>query len=261
MEYKYVLYEKKGPVVTITLNRPERRNSTSWEMLRDFFMAFQEFEDDAEARVNIITANGDAFCVGRDHRDTAEMAEMNEEQIATVLKGRERWTSFLLKPLNSGKPIITAIGGYALGGGFGLAMLGLLRVAADSARFQLPEMRVNLMRGYDLAQTQGIPFCVAAELAVGRRISAQRAYEVGLVNTVVPDAELIPTAMEMAEYIAELPPLALKYTMDGLQRARVIDQSLVELNALRTEILKGTEDAKEAARAFVEKRKPIFKGK
>lgn len=256
--YQYVLYEQKERTAIITLNRPERRNSTSWEMLRDFFMAFQQFESDAEVRVGIITGASGSFCAGRDHKETAEIARMTDEQRKKVEEERRKWTAFLLRSMR-GKPILTAVNGYAMGGGFALAMLGLLRVAAESATFQFPEVRVGLIRGYDLMQTQGIPLCVATELALGRSITAQRAYEVGLVNKVVPDAELMPTALEMAEYVASLPELALEYTIDGLERSRAIDLELRDLQARRTEKLKATDEAQEAARAFVEKRKPGFR--
>jgi enoyl-CoA hydratase/carnithine racemase len=260
MKYQYVEYDKKDHVVTIALNRQDRRNSTSWELVRNFLNAFKEYEDDSDARVCIITGKGAAFCVGRDHRDTAEMTKMSEEQVKQINYERNKWTAFLLKEL-SGKPIITAINGFAIGGGFALALLGLLRIAAETTVFQFSEINVSLMRGNDLFPMQGIPLCIAAELALGKRITAQRAYEVGLINKVVPDAELMPAAMEMAEYVAGLPPLALKYTIDGLQRSRITDLTLRELQAVRTEELKRSEDAQEAARAFVEKRKPIFKGK
>lgn len=256
MSYQFVDYEKKGRIVIIRMNRPERLNSQSQDMVRDITEAWRRFTDDEEAWVAIFTGTGRSFCSGMDVKEAAEAAARGEKRLPAVT------------PLAAGevtKPVIGAINGFALGGGFFWAMMCDLRVAAESATFQIAEVlrsRVPtfLIRGLVDVSSH----CQAVELGLGKKIDAQRACELGLLNRVVPDSGLMPAAMEMAEEILELPPLAARIVVEGmrkLRKSRMADAGTQEWIAPTLDRLLATEDYVESLNSFVEKRKPVYKGR
>ena len=255
MEYEFVDYEKKGRITIIKMNHPERLNSASRGMMRDVDQALRRFMDDQDAWVVIFTGTGRAFCVGMDLKEAAEAAERGEKYSRPMT---------LLDRGEITKPIIAAINGFALGGGFTLLMCCDLRIATESATLQIVEvLRGRLPDPLLLGVVDVFPHCLALELAMGKRISAQRAYEMGMLNRVVPDVELMPAAMEMAEEIIKLPPLAVSYTLEALRklrRVRMVDGIEKWIESTTAKLL-ATEDYEESVKSFVEKRNPVFKGK
>lgn len=255
-----VLYEKKGAVVYITLNRPKvlnALNQRTWEELRS---AFEDARDDAEVRGIIVTGAGDkAFAAGA---DISELAK------ATVVEA-EKSSSYGQEVLNLveslGKPVIAAVNGFALGGGCETAMACTIRVASENAKFGVPEVTLGLIPG--CGGTQRLPRLVGKGRALqliltGETISAQEAWRIGLVNEVVPAANLIARAEAVLKQIAANAPIAVKYSLDAANKG--LDTSQSEGFALEASyfgICASTEDKKEGTSAFLEKRAPQFAGR
>jgi enoyl-CoA hydratase/carnithine racemase len=254
-----LLYEKKGKVAYMTINRPRALNAVDPETLQELSQALLDFRDDAERWVAILTGVGErAFCVGADIKDMLPVLEEIRNEWwripPTVLRGLELW-----------KPIIAAINGHALGGGLELALACDLRIAAENATFGVPEVTLGIIPGWGGTQRlpRAIPAAKAAELLFfGQRIDAQEAYRIGLVNKVVPLSQLLPTAEEWAQRLCEIPPLAVRAAKEAMIRG--VEMSLEEglrLEAKLEDFLFATEDHREAKEAWLEKRKPVLKGK
>jgi enoyl-CoA hydratase/carnithine racemase len=254
-----LLYEKRGKVAYITINRPRALNAVDPETLQELSQALLDFRDDEERWVAILTGSGErAFCVGADIKDMLPvLGEIRNEWWRippTILRGLELW-----------KPIIAAINGHALGGGLELALACDLRIAAENATFGVPEVTLGIIPGWGGTQRlpRAIPSAKAAELLFfGQRIDAQEAYRIGLVNKVVPLPQLLPTAEEWAHRLCEIPPLAVRAAKEAMIRG--VEVSLEEglrLEAKLEDFLFATEDHKEAKGAWLEKRKPVLKGK
>lgn len=260
-KYKKIIYEKKDRIAIITINRPEVRNAVDPETIEELTNAWVEFRDDSQSWVAILTGTGDkAFSSGFD-LSTLGTAFQGEEPMA----GHGRVWYGLTKGLELWKPTIAAINGYALGGGLELALACDLRIAADHATFGVPEVRWNLIAaGGGLARLpRAIPLAKAMELILtGERMSAQEALQYGLVNKVVPLAEVMPTAIQMANRICENGPLAVRASkicaLKGLDTNLEDAMRLDEYFLLQ---LMHTEDIKEGPVAFLQKRKPEFKGR
>jgi enoyl-CoA hydratase/carnithine racemase len=257
MTLEFVVYEQQGGVVTIRLNRPERMNSLSRALIEDLEAAWQRFAADDEARVAIYTGTGKAFCAGMDVKEAAaadpNTVRIPEPPLTTFHAGEMR------------KPVIAAVNGYAIGGGFFDVLRCDLRIAGEGAVFQLAEVMRSVMPHPLVNGIAGaLPDCLVTELALGARITAQRAYEMGLLNGVVPDAELLEAATELADTIASLPPLAVEAALEGLRRARALrpdDEGLRRWQEDATRRLLGSEDYREALASFLEKRPPTYKGR
>jgi enoyl-CoA hydratase/carnithine racemase len=255
--FEFVEYERRGAVVVVRLNRPERMNSLSRALVRDLDAAWRAFVEDAGARVAIYTGTGKAFCAGMDVKEaaeaTAEEAVFPEPPLTIFHAGAVL------------KPVIAAVNGYAIGGGFFDVLRCDLRVAAESALFQLAEVQRSVLPHALIDGIAGaLPDCLVTELGLGRRIDARRAHEIGLVNRVVPDGELLEAALELAEEIAQLPPLAVQAIVEGLRRARALrpdDGELRRWQAEATARLRASEDYEEALRSFLEKRAPVYRGR
>ncbi len=256
MSYQFVDYEKEGHIAVIRMNRPERLNSQSQDMVRDLNAAWRRFMDDEEAWVAIYTGTGRSFCTGMDIKEAAEAAARGEKRLPAAN---------LLDAGEVTKPVIGAINGFALGGGFLWTMLCDLRIAAESATFQIAEVlrsRVPtfLVRGL----VDVFPHCQAVELGLGKKIDARKACELGLLNRVVPDSELMPAAMETAGEILELPPLAVRSVVEGvrkLRKSRMVGAEVEKWIASTQDELLATEDYAESLNSFVEKRKPVYRGR
>lgn len=256
-----VLFERTGNVARITLNRPESMNAFDPETLRLLGEHLQAFDADEDLRVAIVTGAGErAFCAGADlkrytKRESTGLAELWSKEQYFRPGGRG---------LNLAKPVIAAINGYCLAGGQELALACDIRIASTNAEFGAPEVRWSLLHGYGaLRLPQTVPLAVAMEmLLTGERIDAQRAYEIGLVSRVVPPADLMPTAMRLAERIAENAPLAIKATKELVLRGLHAspDDAVAYRNAVSS-LIRLSDDAKEGPRAFSEKRKPRFTGR
>ncbi len=246
-----IIYKKKNNIAYITLNRPEAMNAQNHEMVVETKDAMNDIENDPDVRVGILTGAGTkAFCAGAD------------------LKQREKpegWEPGLPNfPPEISKPIIAAINGYCLAGGFELALQCDIRIASENAQFGTPEVKWNLLDGYGcLRAGKDLPWAMMMEmLLTGEFISAQEAYRCGFVSKVVPLPELMPTAERIARRICENGPIAVRMTKYFAYRAQNIPLSEgLRLYSQLGRILHATEDAIEGPRAFAEKRKPVFKNK
>lgn len=259
MAFDNLLVERDGRVATITINRPKVLNALNGQTLDELRRAALELQHDADVRVVIITGAGDrAFVAGADINELAGQTPVSGRE--TALRGQHVFD--LLEHL--GKPVIAAINGFALGGGCELAMACTLRLAADSAKLGQPEINLGLLPGY--AGTQRLPRLVgtgrALELLLtGTPISAAEAERIGLVNRVVPAADLLTAARTLAGQLASQAPVAVRYIIDAVNAGG----SMPFADACRYEatlfgLAAATDDMREGTRAFLDKRKPTFKG-
>ncbi len=254
MDYETVIYEQEGPLVTVRLNRPQRLNAYSKEMRRDLNAAFAHFVGDPSARVAIVTGVGRAFCAGRDIKEQAE--------------GRmDNWSEITDRPPlhfapRSEKPIVTAVNGYACGVGFYLCLGGDIRVASETAQFNLPQLPTGLPGCWDVSMTQGIPWAVAMEIQLlGRMVPAQRMYEIGLLNKVVAPEDLQECALEYAHELLALPPQHLAVTMRMHRRVQFMpSEEMWKEQDENYNYLLTLSDTAEAAAAFAERRPAAFTG-
>jgi enoyl-CoA hydratase/carnithine racemase len=252
-------YTKEGRIAIFTINRPEVRNALNIETIRQFREAITDFRDDNELWVGIITGAGEkAFCGGADIKDTLPfMKEHSRDQWAmpaSIMRGLELW-----------KPLIAAINGMALGGGLEIVLACDIRIAAETARLGTTEVNLGLIPGWGGTQRlpRAIPKCKAAELLLmGKIIDAQEAYRIGLVNKVVPQAEVLSTAKEWAQVICQAAPLAVRAAKEAMLRGcdMTLEEGLRLENSLVASVM-ATEDFTEGTKAFVEKRKPNYKAK
>ncbi len=261
MAYKTIIYEKAGHVATITLNRPEKLNALSPELIGELYDALQSADDDESVRVIILTGGETVFAAG------ADLGAMDaaSPDVVQALKLRFAARNPFDYIEQIGKPVIAAVAGYALGGGCELAMCCDFRIAADNAKFGQPEIRVGLIPG--AGGTQRLPRLIGMTKAkqlimLGETIDADEAERLGLVNAVVPAEALPDEAKKLADRLAAKPPF-------GLRLAKLVmnmgaDRDLPSALALERQafaMLFATEDQKEGVRAFNEKRKPEFKGR
>jgi len=259
MAHEFATYEKKGKIAVVTISRPERMNALHPPANFELDSIWNDFEADPEVWVGILTGAGDkAFSAGNDLRFTAEhgrdMIRMAESGFGGLTSRTRCW-----------KPIIAAVNGYALGGGFEMALACDIIIAADHARLGLPEPRVGLMAG--AGGVHRLPRMIPQKIAMGylltgRHMTAQDAHRLGVVNEVVPLAELMPTAMKWAGEILECAPLSIRATkqaaLSGLGQPLEIAQKLQYAEAER---MRRSEDTVEGPRAFAEKRKPQWKAR
>lgn len=251
-----VEYKKKNHLVTITMNRPDKLNAINTDMFTALREAWIRYRDDEDAWLAIFTGAGRAFSVGAD-RSWFVKSVQGEDHLGIFLNTINRdpyWSGTL------DKPTIVAVNGYAIGAGLDLVLRADLRVAGESATFHQPEVeRGNVVIFFD-----NLPCAIAAEMISGFKITAQRAYEVGMVNRIAPDDQLMDVAVEMAEELLTRQPLALYHALkilrDMKNAATIMPRHLI--NHYTTELSKGlkkTEDWKEGVAAFLEKKKPVFK--
>jgi enoyl-CoA hydratase len=260
MAYENILVEKKDSIATVTINRPKVLNALNTKTFRELADAFTALHDDAEVRAVILTGAGEkAFVAGA---DISEFAGFTPDDARAY--GRLGWkTMWLIE--NIGKPVIGAINGFALGGGLELAMSCTFRYASDNAKMGQPEVNLGLTPGF--GGTQRLPRLVGRGrglelLLTGSPIDAATAERIGLVNKVVPQAELLAECEKTARAIAAKAPIAVRYMIEAVNRG--LDMGLeggMELEAGVFGLAFSTEDYKEGTTAFLEKRKAAFKGK
>ena len=255
-----VLYEKRDGIAYVTINRPKVLNALNTPTWKDMRTAFEDARDDVAVRGVILTGAGNkAFVAGADISELAHVAAFEAEQSS-------RFGQEVLDVIeNLGKPVVAAVNGFALGGGCETAMACTIRIAADSAKFGQPEVALGLVPGG--GGTQRLPRLVGKGRALqlilsGETISAQEAYRIGLVNEVVPAAELIPRAEAILKRIASNAPIAVKLALEATNKGLETSQSEgSSLEAAYFGLCAATEDKKEGTTAFLEKRAPQFRGR
>jgi enoyl-CoA hydratase len=259
MTFDNLLLARDGAVAILTINRP-KVNALNGATLAELRAAFEALQSDDTVRAIVLTGGGDkAFVAG---------ADINELAALTPAQGKEharlgQRTFDLIE--NLGKPVIAAVNGFALGGGCELAMACTLRVAADTAILGQPEINLGIIPGY--AGSQRLPRLVGKGRALemlltGDHIAAARAYEIGLVNKVVPAAELMAAATAMAQTLATKAPIAVRYIIEAVNQG--LDMPLAQGQFLETALfgaIASTDDTKEGTSAFLEKRKAAWKGR
>jgi enoyl-CoA hydratase/carnithine racemase len=256
--------EQHGKTLLITLNRPEKMNSLDQEMMTGLHDTWQRFRDDDDLWVAVVTGAGDrAFCSGRDLFAGAPGSfEYLQERKARGEPIEPHRQSFV--PSDLWKPVIGAINGYALAGGFALALACDLRIAADTARMGSMSVKRNLLGGGQIVRlTHYVPFAKALEiLLIGDHISAQDAERIGLVNAVVPQADLLPTALDWAERICKNGPLAVRAQKEVAYRSLELSwHDATRLEGEKYDEMLETEDVREGHLAFKERRDPVWKAR
>lgn len=248
-------YEKH--VALITLNRPKELNALNLQLMSELKEALKSLDEDENVRVTILTGNEKAFAAGADIKQMAgktAIAMYNIDQFST-------WDQIK----KTKKPLIAAVSGFALGGGCELAMTCDMIVASESAKFGQPEIKIGVMPGAGGTQrlTRAIGKARAMEMVLtGKFISAEEALGFGLINKVVPVEVYLEETVKLAQSIAEMSPVAIKMAKESVNRAfeTHLDEGL-HFERKNFYLLFGSEDQKEGMSAFVEKRKPDFKGR
>jgi enoyl-CoA hydratase len=260
MEYQTLLYAVKNRVATVTINRPDKLNALNALAKSELRSVFEALRDDDAVDVVIVTGAGEkAFVAGT---DIAELTVLNRQSgTAFAAGGQEVFDQIE----NLGKPVIAAVGGYALGGGCELALACHLRLASEKARFGQPEVNLGTMPGY--GGTQRLARLIGKGRALemiltGIQIDAAEALRIGLVNRIFPPQDLLPRAQAMAELIASMGQRAIR---GALEAVNATDETGLKEGLAREAALFGsccdTEDFREGTRAFLEKRKPAFKNR
>src|SRR6266480_3104756 len=257
MGYEHILVEIDAPIATLTLNRPKVLNALSPDLIRELTSALSELDADENVRAVVLTGGPKVFAAGADIGDMADRGPV--DQLLRDQTGR--WAPIA----GFTKPLIAAVNGYALGGGCELALTCDLIVAGDTARFGQPEINLGIIPG--AGGTQRWPRTAGKHAAMevvlsGAPITARRAHELGLVNKVVPSELTVAVAQRMARQLAEKPPLATRLAKESVLKA--YETPLGEGLASERRsfyFLFSTEDQKEGMRAFLEKRKGVFKGR
>ncbi len=260
MELETVRYEPDGEnIVLITINQPDKLNALSVQVLSDLDAAFKQARSDSGIKGVVLTGAGEkSFVAGADIRQFTKLNALKGHRFA--LRGQAIFNRIEEFP----KPVVAAVNGYALGGGCELALACHLRVASETATFGQPEVNLGIIPGY--GGTQRLPRIVGRGIATeliltGERIPAQRAYEIGLVNKVVPADELIETAKGYVRTIAAKAPLAVSMALDAIRMSDLPLRDGLRYEAALFGQLCDTEDFQAGVSAFLERRKAEFTGK
>jgi enoyl-CoA hydratase len=260
MSYETLLVERDGAVGVVTVNRPKVRNALNTQTLSELEQAMLELQRDDAIRAIVVTgAEEKAFVAGADINELAVLSPAQGQQHAR----RGQAVFDIIEHL--GKPVIAAINGFALGGGCELAMACTMRIAADTARLGQPEINLGIIPGY--AGSQRLARLVGKGRALeillsGEMVTAARAYEIGLVNRVVPAAELMAEARQMAMAVAAKAPLAVRYIIEAVNHG--LEMTLADgqfLEASLFGLVASSDDMKEGTSAFLEKRQPAWRGR
>lgn len=266
----HVLYEKTGHIARITLNRPEVHNAFSPESIVRLAEIWQDFNQDDELWVALVTGAGDrAFSSGADLGRLIPLytgaRPPEDDWDRRLLENRAVISIAFLRRYVVYKPIVAAVNGFCLAGGTELVLATDIRIAAEHATFALTEAKRGLVPGAgSMARLpRQVPYCKAAEiLLVGDHITAQEAHRIGLVNEVVPATELMSRAEEFAQKLAENGPLAVRKIKEVMIRGSGVPlQDAFSIEDEVSRVVFASEDAREGPRAFMEKRKPQFKGR
>jgi len=243
--------ERKGQVFVVRMNRPERLNALNTEMRTELAKAWTAFRHDKELEVAIFTGTGRGFCAGEDMKESLEKGKAGGERPKIE-------DPFMTGALE--KPVIAAINGFAMGGGFMLVERTDLRVAVKEAVFEVSEAKRWLLGGYNHGHIANMPYPIAMEMALGFRFTAERFHQIGFVNRLVSAEELMPTAMGMAEHLLTLPPASRVNTVHMMRQMRPEPAPDMKVLADKLHDHGAKSDLMESRAAFAEKRKPNFKG-
>ncbi len=259
---EHILFEVVDSVATITLNRPDAKNAFSPEMIESWHRYLVYAKDDDNIRVIVVTGKGDTFCSGGDIRDMAE-GKMRSWDMKRFLWDGVHRIIFALEDLD--KPVIAAVNGAAMGAGLDMALMCDLRIASDRARMAESYISLGLIPGdggaYFLQRVISLPKALEL-LFTGDVLSADEASRLGIINKVVPHEHLMEETMKIAVKIAAKPPLAVRMMKRAVYQAQTSTlRSHLDYISSQLSLLSETDDHIEAAKAFVEKRKPHFTGK
>ena len=257
MTFENLTWEVSSGIATITINRPKVLNALNRATFGDLARAVQALHDDPSIRAAILTGAGEkAFAAGADIQELRQVDAVEGRELA--LRGQA-----VMRAMETcGKPIIACINGFALGGGCELAMACTLRIAADTAKLGQPEVKLGLLPGY--GGTQRLPRLVGKGIALqllltGEMISAADALRIGLVNEVVPAAELLQRGEAIARAVAAVSPSAVRYCLDAVERGGDLPlEDALAYEAALFGLACGTPDKKEGTAAFLEKRAPAW---
>ena len=260
MSYQNLLITESAAVRTITLNRPDKLNALNSATMLELRHAFAEIKADAQVRVVVLTGSGTkAFVAGADIAEFSGLAPIDAREFSLIGQRTFREIETLVKP------VLAAVNGFCLGGGMELAMACSLRIAADTAKFGQPEVNLGIIPGF--GGTQRLPRLVGRSAALelcltGMNINAERAHQLGIVSRVIAAAELTAEVNKLAVQLAGMAPLALRGVLDAVIYGEdlPLDQGL-DYESQTFGLLTSTEDMKEGAKAFLEKRKAIFIGR
>lgn len=259
MTFQNLQFEQKAKIAIITINRPEKLNALNKETVSELSELFKNIQDNKDISVVIITGAGEkAFVAGADIKEITELDSGAGEEFSQ--KGSDVFRSIE----KMGIPVIAAINGFALGGGCELAMACHLRIASSNAKFGQPEINLGIIPGY--GGTQRFPRLIGKTNAVyylltGDMMNAETAHRLGLVTEVVEPDQLLTRAEEIANLLAAKAPIAIQYIIQAVDQGgnAKIDEAL-KIESLLFGKVCGTKDMKEGTSAFIEKRKPVFKG-
>jgi len=260
LKLENVLYEKKGPIAYVTLNRPKVMNALNKATIVELKAAFEDARDDSSVRGVILTGAGDkAFAAGADVSEVINDTALQAEESARLGQA----VTLLIE--NLGKPVVAAVNGFALGGGCELAMACTIRIASEPAKFGQPEVKLGIMPGF--GGSQRLPRLVGKGRALqiilsGKSIDAQEAYRIGLVNEIIPNTNLIARAEAILNEIGANAPMGVRFSIDAVNKG--VDASLEEglrIEAALFAVCAATEDKKEGTSAFLAKRAPKFQGR
>ena len=261
-----VLVEAEGPVLVVTINRPEKKNAANSEVLCRLYDAWVRLDTDDDIRVAILTGKGNTFCAGMDLAEIGRLRAgiIDNEWIERFTKEPEIALGGWLKTYRPTKPVILAAEGFARAGGTEILQGTDIRVAGESAVFGVTEVQRGLfpMAGSAVRLRRQVSYAVAAEmLLAGEDISAQRAYDLGLINHVVPDGQALAKAKEIAQRIARNGPLAVQGILATLRATEAMpEEQAFEIEMEHGRRVMSSNDAAEGPRAFLEKRDPEFTG-
>ncbi|HZQ25881.1 MAG TPA: enoyl-CoA hydratase-related protein [Terriglobales bacterium] len=260
MNFENILFEKKNSIAYVTVNRPKVLNALNMATMEELRSAFHDIKNDPSIRVVILTGSGEkAFIAG------ADIGELAKHDAVFGKEYTHRGQSVLNLIENLGKPVVACVNGFALGGGCEIAMACTMRLASENAKLGQPEVKLGIIPGY--GGTQRLPRLVGKGIAMqlllsGEMISAPEAHRIGLVNEVMPVAELVPRAEAIAQKIMANAPLAVQYAMEAVNKGMEMTlQEGLYLEAVLFAVCCATEDKKEGTTAFLEKRPAQFKGK
>jgi len=243
--------ERHGQILVVRMNRPERLNALNTDMRAELAGTWTEFRRDRNLEVAIFTGAGRGFCAGEDMKESLAHGAPGGQRPATP-------DPFMTGELE--KPVIAAVNGFAMGGGFMLVERTDLRLAVPEAVFEVSEAKRWLLGGYNHGHIANLPYPIAMEMALGFRFTAQRFYEVGFLNRLVPADRLLPEAIAMAEHLLTLPPASRVNTVHIMRQMRPAASPEMKRLAEALHEHGAKSDLMESRAAFAEKRKPNFRG-